>query len=285
MLIRILAAAAAILSASAALADGCWTQKADFPYTAALEPLSVSAPPVGYVGGVTAYGAKFYRYNPALDVWRVRADIPGGFVAQAPAFAYQGKPYVVVGTKLYRYEPATDFWSLLGTTPTKNMRAAFAVTAGTRAYLGGGYYNRAAFWRYDLLSGTWTRLRDLPADLADCTDCSGFTLGGKPYLTGTNTGFWRYNPATDRWTQRAFLHAFYGKAFAIEGTGYQLNGDGEVYAYDPSTNSWRLVTTLPGTPVCYPAVLSIKDSAYVAIGTCTVDPSNAVWQWTPNCTK
>ncbi len=287
MLVRVLAAAAAFLSASAALADGCWTQKANFPFTAAREPLSVSAPPVGYVGN-TSFARSFYRYNPALDVWRVRADIPGSFVYQAPAFAYQGKPYAVVGRQLYRHEPATNIWKFLGDTPTADMRAGFAVVAGTRAYLGGGFYNGAAFWRYDLLSGAWTRLRDLPADLADCIDCSGFTLGGKPYLTGTNTGFWRYDPATDQWMQRAWVDAVYGRAFAIAGTGYVLNTRGNVYAYNPSANSWRLATTLPGAPVCSPAVLAIKDSAYVAFGTaftsntCTLDPSNAVWQWTPS---
>lgn len=290
MLVRLLAAAAVFLSASAALADGCWTQKADFPYTAAREPLSVSAPPFGYVGNTT-FSRAFYRYKPALDVWQVRADIPGGFDFQAPAFAYQGKPHAVVVTKLYRYEPATNVWSYLGTTPTKNMRGAFAVMAGTRAYLGGGFYNRAAFWHYDVISGAWTRLRDLPADLADCTDCSGFALGGKPYVTGTNTGFWRYDPATDRWAQRAYVDAVYGEAFAIAGTGYVLNTRGNIYAYDPSANSWRLATTLPGAPVCSPAVLAINDSAYVAFGTaftsntCTLDPSNAVWQWTPACSE
>lgn len=290
MIRRMLVAMTALFSASVAYADGCWTQKADFPFEASREPFSVSTATALYVGN-TSFNDSFYRYNASKDLWISLADLPGSFPFQAPGFDYGGRPYAVMGTQLWRYNPGAKTWTYQGATPTSDMRAAFAIRLNGKVYLGGGFYNREKFWRYDLLGGKWTQLADLPPDLANCIGCSGFTLpDGKIYVTGTNTGFWRYDPRTAKWTPRAYIRSTFGNAFAISGRGYMLDTFGNLSTYNSASDSWKKVTTFPGTTVCYPAVLVANGAVIVAFGGiltdqgCTLDVSNEVWQWSPTQT-
>jgi N-acetylneuraminic acid mutarotase len=279
-------------SASAtALASGCWTQKADFPFQANREPSYTTAGGGGYVGGgqnKQPVSKQFYRYDLPSDTWTRLANLPGSFSFLAPMFPMGSKPAIVVGTQMFSYTDKKSQWKLVSNTPTPNMEAAFAFTVGTVTYMGGGFYNGVAFWKYDANSKIWTQLGNSPAEVGDCTDCSSFKIGDFVYVSGTNIGFWRYDSGTDSWASMAFIDNAYGNLFSIGKKGYLLS-QGILSEYNVAANSWAQVSTFPGANVCYPAVniedgmLVLSQGGLMKSNSCSLDPSSAVWTWAPKC--
>jgi N-acetylneuraminic acid mutarotase len=80
-------------------------------------------------------------------------------------------------------------------------------------------------------------------------------VGGGGHACGYRRDFYRYDPATDTWLQRANLPAdLAGAVGASDGTyGYlacgEMPGGGRsdfLYRYNPSTNSWTFLSLVPG---------------------------------------
>lgn len=264
-------------------AEGCWSQKTDVPFASAREPLSVVINSRGYVG----VDSDFYEYRPLTDKWTKKANLPNGFTFQAPTFELFDQAYVIIGTQVWTFSPYTGKWSKKKNIPSADMRAAFAFSGNGKGFAGGGFYNGAAFWSYNWKLDSWKRLSDLPPDLADCIDCSGFVIGTNAYVTGTNNSFWQYDIKKDKWNEKAYVDAVYGKAFAIGEIGYVINTHGSIFKYNESNNSWSLISNLPGQAVCYPSVFAMDGRMFVSMGgkfadrTCTLEPSSAVWQYVP----
>jgi len=118
------------------------------------------------------------------------------------------------------------------------------------------------WWRWEPCSGTWTQLASPPVVFGDRPFI--FAIGSYIYVGGggrygclgtTGDKFYRYDPATNTWLQRANLPvSMIAAAGASDGTyGYVAHGQGPgwnpnniLYRYDPSTNSWTNLSTVPG---------------------------------------
>jgi N-acetylneuraminic acid mutarotase len=155
----------------------------------------------------------------AGDFWVEKAPMPTAS-AYAGAVTVKGEIYVIIPNYTYLYDPSTDTWSSKSSMPTVQYGFASA-TYQDMIYVFGG--------------------------------CSGFnaTSGYPINCTQANEVF---NPATDRWENRAPMpsaraelqaNVVNGKIYLIGGT--LPNGDisNASEVYDPSSDSWSAAAPIP----------------------------------------
>jgi N-acetylneuraminic acid mutarotase len=131
-------------------------------------------------------------------------------------------------------------------------------------------------WEYTPVTDTWTQKANFPGGII--TQASGFSLGTDCYLVfgkdndlGIFNHLWQYNTLTNTWTQKAD-HPGPGRtnatAFALNGLGYAGYGAdgidrfGDFYAYDPDTDDWTAVASIPGAPAYYDASVATENAGY-----------------------
>jgi len=138
--------------------------------------------------------------------------------ASATAFVLNSKAYVLGGRigadwsyprDLHCYDPTTDTWNRLSDVPFEGRCNMTAVVCNNIAYCGGGFagdYNstdsyKKDWWAFD---GTqWKQLSDLPTKYTD--GLIAFTVDDKIYVGYGYNQQWTselfaYNPSTDTWT-------------------------------------------------------------------------------------
>ena len=203
--------------------NNVWTRIPDFTGSARNNAVGFAIDGLGYVG--TGYNGTdalndFYKYDPATKAWTAIAEFPGEARYGAVAFSLGGYGYVGLGaTKtqktlkdFWRYDPKTNQWTSIGTT-FKNKRVnAFAFVIGNKAYVGGGMDNNQFpedFYSFD--GTTWTELAPLRDENAtyDLTrqSASTFVIGNYGYVVGGKKSsvlgnVWKYDPATNTWTDK-----------------------------------------------------------------------------------
>lgn len=165
------------------------------------------------------------------------------------------------------YDIANDTWTNKNPMPgtTTNRSGGVTFTINGKAYLGLGIENFNNFtlpwnfltdlWEYDPDNDTWTKMADFPG--TGTGFCGVFVLDNKAYVVGGSTGklsadgtneVYEYDPATDKWTQKASYPETYIKdrpfGFSAEGKGYISCGStssgatDKTYEYDPAADSW-----------------------------------------------
>jgi N-acetylneuraminic acid mutarotase len=200
-------------------AGNTWTRKADFGMHALTDTPLVRAFAVGFSIGTKGYigtGADstllykdFWEYDPAGDIWTVKAVFPGVARKNAVGILIGAKGYIGTGTNgtafykdWYEYSPATNTWA--SKTDFGGEARAYAVGFGspcTNGYVGlgnvpCGYFKD--FWEYDPTANTWTLRTDFGG--TERGSAVGFMLGGLGYVgTGWDGSsyfkdFWQYEP-------------------------------------------------------------------------------------------
>lgn len=174
---------------------------------------------------------------------------------------------------------------------------ASSFTIGNKLYVFGGYNGRTRFndlWEVEIPSGTrtfgtWKQLASLDASSATVTNATtanygrsegvGFSIGSVGYIGAGYDGsnymkdFWKYDPATDSWTQvadfagsgRYGAYAFALKDKGYVGGGYDGNYLNDFYQYDPTTDAWTVMPSA-GRKREYASAFVINDVAYVVGG-------------------
>ena len=131
-----------------------------------------------------------------------------------------------------------------------------------------------------------------------------FTIGNHAYVgTGIDTSetilndFWKYDQTTDSWSQVANLAGSPRRnavAFSIQGYGYVGTGVDNAVAtmgtklndfwrYDPTSNSWTQVSSMPGAGRYFATGFAIDSKGYVACG--KFGPNNyssQLWEYKPS---
>jgi N-acetylneuraminic acid mutarotase len=162
-------------------------------------------------------------YNVATNSWTDKAPLPIVLYSTNGAGAIDGKIYVTGGlknnrgavSKLYKYNPATNVWIQKRSMPGPGYSGVTGVINGQLYVLTGCYGDGI---------------------------CDPFVP----------VAFYRYNPATDRWTSlltpsnahREAVGGVIGGKFYVAG-GH--NSFGQLDVYDPATNLWT--TKTPMSPV------------------------------------
>jgi N-acetylneuraminic acid mutarotase len=219
--------------------------------------------------------------QPTTITWTTRAASPI-IRAEALRAVIDNKIYVFGGfmgndgpvRRSDVYDPATNAWTRIADLPTRLTHAGVAVE-GRDVYAAGGYvgfanqtgygqdFGTVAVHRYNVDTNQWTTMPNLPRALA-----SGglVALGRKLHYFGGNDG--ARQDAGDHyvldldntaagWQTRASLpdprsHLGYvglaGKIYAIggqHGNDELLTTVGSVHRYDPGTNQWTVLASMP----------------------------------------
>jgi N-acetylneuraminic acid mutarotase len=129
---------------------------------------------------------------------------------------------------------------------------------------------------------------------------SSFSIGNHGYLGlgHINSGvdveyddFWRYDPASDSWTQIANYPeglCFHATCFVIGqkayvGTGRLVSGaySKKFFCYDPATNSWSPIADLPGAARRGAVAFAVGEFGYVGTGQTTAGFSADFYKYSP----
>ncbi len=180
------------------------------------------------------------------------------------------------------YDPATNTWTTVASLPTQCATAAAVLAPNGLIYVFGGVNNQDngglknvsldTVQAYDPATNTWTTKSPMPTARQGLAAALG--PDGLIYVFGgaTNNGgqvldtVEAYNPATDTWTTKTSMPIArdnFAAAPGPDGRIYIIGGFSpaalpgqpeptEIDAYDPATDTWTTVASMP-TPRTYPA--------------------------------
>lgn len=158
---------------------------------------------------------------------------------------------------------------------------AIAAAVGMKIYMGFGYNTDCLndWWEWDICTGQWTQRASPPVVVGGRAFC--LVLNDQVYVGATGwpcaqsaPEVYRYDPATDTWTQVASLPSvLYEAVGASDGRyGYVLGGWNGVnsfntlYRYDPVTDSWSTLAPYPAQYIISPALGYVNGALYVTQG-------------------
>lgn len=181
-------------AATMLMAQGTWTQKADFGGTARHTAVGFVIGDKAYVGtGNDGIDRKdFWEYDPVADVWSQIADFGGVPREAAEAFSIGSKGYVGTGWgqngsafygDFWEYNPATNEWSQKADVGGLPRRGGVGFSIGNKGYIGIGHNVNGYvldFWEYDPVADTWTRKSDFPGSGRE--NLVGFSIGSRGYV-------------------------------------------------------------------------------------------------------
>jgi N-acetylneuraminic acid mutarotase len=206
----------------------------------------------------------------AASSWATRADLWSNQYAQFTAAAVpnasgQSVLYVMGGlsatggslSKVMAYDVVTNRWTVKAPLPVALRRTNGAGVIGGKIYISGGQsaykYYRSDLYVYDPAANTWSRRRDMPTQGYDgltgvienklyvVTGCHSQYEDCGPYPPGDHPDRWlfRYDPATDAWTELAIPPFFYQPVGGtIGGKLYLFSASNVAHVYDPATDTW-----------------------------------------------
>lgn len=151
-----------------------------------------------------------------------------------------------------RFDPQTGTWTSVSF-PGEGREGAFA----SSNYLGGGrividrdvFDFKKDFWK--ISGSTFTKLPDLPINSFNSV---AFELNGQLFLAGgagvgTQT-ILKYNSATQAWTAQSETPIAISSelaSFVYQNKAYFVASDSNVWEFDPNSDSWRILTSYPGS--------------------------------------
>jgi N-acetylneuraminic acid mutarotase len=199
----------------------------------------------------------FWEYDPTLDQWIQKADLPFTKVLDVAYFTINGKGYITTGVigqtesyqllytnNLWEYDPATDQWTQKASFPGTARLRALSFSIANKGYVGLGAKSKDSkfeydyltdLWEYDPLADQWTQKQSLPAEgayhtLGLSTSTYGYGYIGYYASTGSSENrkeWWRYNPSADSWQRMKDFQgpaSFLPSGFIINDQVYFITG-------------------------------------------------------------
>ena len=189
------------------------------------------------------------------------------------------------------YDPATNTWKRVGDMPTKLTHSP-AVVDGHNVYFIGGYdglhpqnYGTSTVWKYDTLKDTWTTFVSLPvpkgAGAAALLGREIHFFGGMNQNRTINSGdhfVLNLDDPNPTWRTAASMPnprnhlggiAINGKIYAIGGQLFEEDRvivQTDVHVYDPLTNQWTQVASLPKPRSQMNAATFVMDNRIIVAG-------------------
>ncbi|MFB4289743.1 Kelch repeat-containing protein [Nonomuraea sp. ATR24] len=249
--------------------------------------------------------ARMEVYDTRRDTWSTAAPLPVA-MNHPNAVTVGGKIYVLGGLSggtswqalrdAFVYDPRTGHWTRLPSVPATMARGSAAIgVRGTKIYLAGGMLTLtpgpgglqdtvATVTSYDVVSGRWEKLPDLP----EARDhVGGAVIGSTFYVVGgrdrgqvnVRDTVYAFDLRTRRWSERAPMPtARGGIATAVVGTRiYTFGGEGrhhggnpntvfpDVEAYDAVHDRWQRLAPMP-VPRHGTAAVAVGGTIYIPGG-------------------
>jgi len=288
------------------IAQGYWTQKADFGGNARYFGSGMAISNKGYIGlGSTAANPSnddFWKYDPLTNTWVQISNFTNGRIYSA-CFSIGDTGYVCSGCywdgtsgtqpfvfyqDMWAYNPATNSWTQKASFPGTGRNGAIGFEIFGKGYVGMGlhrensgantYYND--LYEYDPATNQWTQKASLPASTRSY--CINFSIGkylyvglGVSNVTQYIPDIWQYNTETDTWTQ---MNNFpgparkYASSFVIGSKAYIFGGMNasqyfkDLWEYDPYMDTWTQREDLPSYPRYSAVGFSADNKGYIGTG-------------------
>jgi N-acetylneuraminic acid mutarotase len=268
-----------LVTALAPIDAGCWAEAAPLPASRLDAGGAALDGKLYVVAGKVLAGpvSTTFAYDPALNTWATRANLPGPAVENPAVVGLNGKLYVFGGstapfsgavTNAAAYNPATNAWTVLAPLPTARGGAAAAAIDGL-IYVAGGLNGSGASVDtvevYDPGSNTWSTAAAMPTRRdnpgAAAVDGKLTVFGGRTReangteINGTLQVVEMYDPDTNSWSPRAPMPT--GRRTMAVGTlggrvqlmGGERTPDGLTFEeneqYDPATDTWTTLAPMP----------------------------------------
>ena len=229
-----------------------------------------------------------YEYNPTTDTWTKLSDFPGQARSFGIGTTHGGKAYFGFGATttqylkdFWSYDPSDDSYTQLASCSCSGRRHPAMISVGDRIYVGLGddaSGNRKDWWMYSIPNNTWIPISDLPGPGRHHPFM--FNAGGEVFAGMGHAGqiiykdWYKLDTATGTWSQ---MNNFPGEArvagtqFSMNGFGFVLSGDGdnhsfmatgEMWRYNPNTDSWLAFPPHPGQSRWAPGSFVINNNVY-----------------------
>jgi N-acetylneuraminic acid mutarotase len=294
-----------------AMAQGTWTQKANFPGAKRWGSSSFSIGAKGYLGcgydGSVNY-SDFWEYDPAANVWTQKASM--SLVRRAAcAFAINGKGYITGGipasgsflTDTWEYDPTSNSWNAKANFPGAGRYGAASFAIGNKGYVCCGNEGSASgpftneLWEFDPSSNSWNAKANFTGNARYGMSYSCFVIGTKGYVglggdaSTQYTDFYAYDQSANSWSQVANYPGS-GKGYCCGfGTCFKgFMGTGHVsstvysdfWQYDDASNTWTQVANFGGGGRWLMVSCVINGKAYTGTGYDFTNYYNDWWQYT-----
>lgn len=282
-----------------------WKAGAASPFERVEAPTAVIDGKLFLFGGFSSdlgASAEIDVYDPAADQWTRRKDMPTPVTHLNPAvdgktvwFAggFKGRHPGPVTDEVWKYDVDSDTWSAGPPLPEGRGAGALEVVGGLLHFVGGykadRVTNSADHWALPLPVGAdkWRRGADLPDPRGHL---ASIVVGGTLYVLGGQYGHdagqvdvatcQAYDAQNDGWTPIASLpdgRSHFESSTMLRGgkiliAGGRCNAStpprdvvDDLVEYDPATNRWRVVGTLP-KPLLAPSAGIIDGRLIVTSG-------------------
>jgi len=258
------------------IAQGTWTQKANFGGMARYRAVGFSIGTKGYIGTGFSMSPNimyqdFWEWDSQTNVWTQKADcggictdtitgLPDNGRNGAVGFSIGNKGYIGTGRNncsgylkdFWEYDPSTNTWTQKANFGGTGRQEAEGFSIGNKGYIGIGYEYAAQandFWEYDPTNDTWTQ-KAASAGVGR-NETVGFSIGTKGYFgtghdgTAPRKDFWEWDQATNTWTQKANFGGtvrYMAVGFAIGNKGYVGTGYDGGSGYSDDFWEWNQAT-------------------------------------------
>ncbi|XP_058493174.1 kelch-like protein 22 isoform X2 [Solea solea] len=215
----------------------------------------------------------FQVFHPSWGEWRTLDATPAPRMSNQGIAVLNNFVYLIGGdkntngfraeTRCWRYDPRHNAWCTIQSLQQQHADHCVCVVGGHIYAIGGRDYSNEldSVERYDPHTNTWECVSPLKREVYAH---AGAVTGGKIYITCGRRGMaylretYCFDPVANQWTACAdgpVERAWHGMA-GVNGCVYVIGGSNDqrgyrrdvlkVARFDPSVNSWSLVTPLPG---------------------------------------
>jgi len=190
---------------------------------------------------------------------------------------------------------ATNKWTRMAYFGGWGRDDAVGFVINNKGYIGTGYgyswdyyENRRFrdFWEYNPVTDTWI---EKTAFTDERSSAFGFSINNKGYVGGgysyskafqestIHDDFWEYDPYLNKWTKKSnFVEPVHNASgFTIENTGYVLIPSGNLWKYNPTSDTWSGRKKFLANIGYKPAVVAVGSKAYV------LTEYNDFWEYDP----
>lgn len=285
---------------------GNWKKVADFPGPHRRRIISFVANQNAYIiGGESLEGEEYndvWIYDSEADQWTEKKPFYLQTIStnNGSAFVIDDVVYILCSYDMFKYNQIEDSWVRIGD------GISYVRNFMTFALNGKGYavncYN-GAFFEFDPNTELWTNKDNYPGEsykgVALANDTHGYVGFGFEINSDSYVNeLYKYDPTKDVW-QRSYsflelgasrigLASFTAKDKLYVGLGQsETNFDrATLYEFNPLSEGWIEVSSLPGAARSFGTSFSVDDKGYIGMGMTfhvegQIDKLKDFWQYTP----
>jgi len=207
------------------------------------------------VGGNNPVYTQHQQFDPGLNAWTVKADVPTGRLGISTCtngvliYAIGGAimPGATLTGMMEIYDPGSNTWSTGTSMPTARRHAGAAELNG-KVYVCGGFTGTSILNTvevFDIAGSSWSTVAPMPGALFQCVAAA---LNGKIYVNFISTTY-EYDPIANTWVTRASAPISFSNTGSLAASGGRLllTNSRDIAEFDPTLNLWRSRSSNPVT--------------------------------------